>query len=746
MRSDSIGMFWQDIPVTKIKKTKEKKIPVERTWESADFLPYFEEAIAFRISEYTDAHLIAEATKHPLDREKLVFDIESYWDYFCIGFKGIDSGRIFFIEKHMEDGLGCLSEADVSKIKWVLANFTVVTFNGNWYDIPILTLALNFNPVDQLKHATNLLINGASTTSYQPVRPQELYKEYRATQLPKGSVDHIDLIEVAPLDGSLKIYSGRLHAKRVQDLPYPPETRLTYNQRLVVRWYCLNDLTNTVELFVDLKPQIELREQIGIKYGGIDLRSKSDAQIAESIISSELKKLTGKYPKRLPDDYILALVGERYKYEVPDYLQFKTNDLQWVLHVIRNSLFVVGPNGRISLPEALDGLAIPIGKAVYSLGIGGLHSTEESVSHYSDEKYILKDRDVASYYPRIILNLQLYPAHLGKDFLVVYNSIVERRLYAKETGDKLTAETLKITVNGSFGKTGNKYSLLYEPRLVMQTTITGQLCLLLLIEELELKGFEVVSANTDGVVTKVERSRDAEFQAIVANWEKVTGFTTEETNYISVHSRDVNNYIAIKELTEKEKAKGVNPVKTKGAYGKADLKKNPQNEICNDAITEYLLNGTPLIETIHKSRDLRKFVTVRKVKGGAAKRYASHIPEEIVQLSKRDVCLRAGFEESGKDCFIVDKLKYDLEDSYGFAIKKFVVPGKIEYLGSTVRWYYSTNVEGEILIARTGGKVPKSDGAKPMQDWLEEFPKDINYEWYLNEAEGILVDIGYTKE
>lgn len=739
MRSDSIGIFWSDIPVTKVKKTKVKKVPVERTWESPDFLPYFEEAIAFRINEYTDAHLIAEASKHPLDREKLVFDIESYWDYFCIGFKGVDSGRIFYIEKHVEDGLGILSTSEVAKIEWVLKNFTCVTFNGNWYDIPILTLALQYTPVDQLKHATNLLINGASTTSYQPVRPRELYKEFRVKALKKESYDHIDLIEVAPLDGSLKIYSGRLHAQRVQDLPYHPETILTYNQRLVVRWYCLNDLTNTVELFLDLKPQIELREQIGQKYGGIDLRSKSDAQIAESIISSELKKLTGKYPERLPEEYIYALVGERYRYEVPDYLQFKTNDLQWVLHIIRNSLFVVGPNGRIALPDSIKDLGIPIGQAVYSLGIGGLHSTEESISHYSDEEYVLKDRDVASYYPRIILNLGLYPEHLGRDFLTVYNSIVERRLHAKNTGDKLTAETLKITVNGSFGKTGNKYSLLYEPRLVMQTTITGQLCLLLLIEELELKGFQVISANTDGVVTKVKRSREDEFQSIIKNWERVTGFTTEETTYLSVHSRDVNNYIAVKEDQTKE------AVKLKGAYGKADLKKNPQNEICNDAVIEYLLHKTPLIETIHKCRDMRKFVTVRKVKGGAAKQYASHIPEEILQLSKRDVCLKAGFEESGKDCFLIDKLKYDLEDSYGFAIKKFVIPGEIEYVGSTVRWYYSTKVEGEILIAKTGGKVPKSDGAKPMQDWPNQFPDDIDYNWYLEESQRILVDIGYAK-
>ena len=39
----------------------------------------------------------------------------------------------------------------------------------------------------------------------------------------------------------------------------------------------------------------------------------------------------------------------------------------------------------------------------------------------------------------------------------------------------------KIQINGSFGKLGSKYSLLYAPDLLLQTTITGQLALLMLI-------------------------------------------------------------------------------------------------------------------------------------------------------------------------------------------------------------------------------------------------------------------------
>ena len=46
---------------------------------------------------------------------------------------------------------------------------------------------------------------------------------------------------------------------------------------------------------------------------------------------------------------------------------------------------------------------------------------------------------------------------------------------AKRTGDKVTNEAMKIMINGSFGKFGSKWSVLYSPDLLIQTTVTGQL-------------------------------------------------------------------------------------------------------------------------------------------------------------------------------------------------------------------------------------------------------------------------------
>src|SRR5690625_2631930 len=83
---------------------------------------------------------------------------------------------------------------------------------------------------------------------------------------------------------------------------------------------------------------------------------------------------------------------------------------------------------------------------------------------------------------------------------------------------KTQSDTLKISVNGSFGKLGSKYSALYAPDLLIQTTLTGQLALLMLIERMELAGISVRSANTDGIVCQFRRELEHEMEQVAFDW------------------------------------------------------------------------------------------------------------------------------------------------------------------------------------------------------------------------------------
>lgn len=667
MRSDSIGIFWQDLPKVKPKKAeKVKRTAPEPTWLSPDYLPGLEEALAFPVELMTTAELIEAAGRG----EELILDVEVYSNYFLVCFTSRQTGKVFYLET-WEGG----PPLDCNALGWILSNFTTVGFNSKNFDVPICYMAIAGYKTAHLKLATNQIIG-------QGIQAAKVLRSFKVSTF---EIDHIDLIEVAPLRASLKSYAGRLHAHKMQDLPFHPDTVLSWEQITIVRWYCVNDILNTATLRECLNEHIDLRYTLSKEYH-VDLRSKSDAQIAEAVIAAELRRMSGWWPRKptIP-------VGTSYRYQVPNFIKYQSPLLNWMLNVVRQANFVVDISGSIGLPEEIKALELDINGSVYRMGIGGLHSSEKKIAHHSDDEYVLIDKDVTSYYPMIILNLGLYPQHLGRSFLQVYRSIVERRIAAKREGNKVVADSLKIVVNGSYGKLGSKYSILYSPNLLIQVTITGQLSLLMLIERIELAGIHVVSANTDGICIKCPRSRRAELDAIVRQWEQDTGFETEETIYRALYSRDVNNYIAVKEDGK---------TKTKGAYANPwastknlaeRLFKNPTSTICVEAVEAYLTKQVPLEDTIRSCKDISKFVVVRSVKGGAVKLWANAAPE---------------------------------------------------YIGKSVRWYYAVGAEGDMVYAINGNKVPSSDGARPIMVYPAEFPKDVDYEWYERASLEILYNIG----
>ncbi len=718
MRADSLGMFWLDEPPkAKVRMEKIKRTPPEQTWLAADYLPGLYEAQAFNLHVMNDSELMAAYQA----RETLLFDIECYPNYFLAGFTSLKTGKVCYFEMTPDYPL------DIDRLAWVLHNFCITGFNSISYDLPITALALAGKSCEVLKHETQQIIMFDQ-------RGQDILRKHKVKRL---DIDHVDLIEVAPLFASLKIYGGRLHTPSMQDLPFHPDVYLNQDQMTIVRWYCLRkDLTSTAFLRTALDEQLTLRATLSNEYG-TDLRSKSDAQIAEAVIADEVSRLNGKRAQRPVID-----VGTSYSYQVPNFLQFKSEVMQWTLNVVRNARFVVEESGSVGLPVELKELKITLAGGEYRMGIGGLHSSEKSAAHFADDHTLLIDRDVTSYYPFIILNLGLYPQHLGPNFLHVYRSIVNRRLAAKERGDMVVSDSLKITINGSFGKLGSKWSILYAPDLLIQVTMTGQLSLLMLIERLEMSGISVVSANTDGIVIKCPKHLEAVMDSVVTQWEADTQFNTEASNYLAIYSRDINNYIAVKAPTKKSPKVGI---KAKGAYARPGLQKNPTGEVSIDALEALLTQGIPIETTIRGCRDIRKFVSVRTVKGGAVKIWGRVLPEHE---TKQQLLELTGFVPvEGGDwrhpTWQNELSVASLEGAYEYA-KEMWPAAKQEYLGKAIRWYYAAGEEGEIVYASNGNKVPKSDGAKPLMDLGKEFPNDVDYDRYIQETERMLKDIGYA--
>jgi DNA polymerase elongation subunit (family B) len=397
----------------------------------------------------------------------LVIDTEVYKDYFLLAAKHLGSGKIKTFEMYAGH------QPDLPAIKKLMQS-TTISFNGLNFDLILIAALLDGADCAKLKSICDTIIKGK--------QPGWLVAKNLKINLNRGW-DHIDLIEVAPGRVSLKVYGARLGCATLQDLPIDPGASISPAQRRLLVDYCANDLVLTELLYDQLRPQIALREKMGDQYG-MDLRSKSDAQIAETIITSELERLT-ENPVAKPDTS-----RTEFHYQNPGIVTFETPALQELLQRILATTFTLGGNGAVVLPKWLRDSKIRVGDRDYQMGIGGLHSCEKTQYLTADADHVLCDLDVASYYPNIILQQALAPESLGKPFLDVYQGIVNRRMAAKRAGDEVTAYTLKIAVNGSFGKLGSVYSKLYAPELLIQTTITGQMCLLMLIERMSAAGIE----------------------------------------------------------------------------------------------------------------------------------------------------------------------------------------------------------------------------------------------------------------
>lgn len=516
----------------------------------------------------------------------LVLDLEIYKDYFLFQTLNMKTKEVISIDFYPGKDL------DKEAIKKVMTSNTTVGFNSAKFDLPILHCALEGWDNQKLKDLSDQIIFSESVWT--------VLREHDIKIPPKWS--HIDLIEVAIGRASLKIYGGRLNAPKMQDLPIDPSSSISPDDREIIRKYCLNDLETTHLLFKSLKPQLQLREAMGKNYG-MNLLSKSDAQIAEMLIRKELSELT-----KL--EYFAPELGPTYtfKYKNPRIINFKSEQLKTIYMRVRAEWFTLAENGSVNMPKWLADTKIKIGKGEYQMGVGGLHSCEKSQYFEIDEDHCIGDWDVASMYPNIILQQGHPPKNLGSPFLKLYEGFVEKRIEAKRNGDKTLADTYKIILNASYGKFGSRYSFLYSPDLLAQTTLTGQMSLLMLIERLEDRGIQVISANTDGIVVYFHKDRSHEVEVIMWDWMLDTSFELERTDYRCVASRDVNNYVAVR-LDGKIKGKGI--------FADPSLSKNPDGTIVYKAVAQRIASGEPIEKTIRACRDITAFCTVRQVTGGA---------------------------------------------------------------------------------------------------------------------------------
>lgn len=630
----------------------------------------------------------------------VIFDSEILPSHYLFKAKRLTDGKIISLwggqPDHMER-LGALLRNP---------GLTWVGFNSNSFDIPLAIAAAGGRTVAELKEMANDIISNRKP-SWMTMRDYGLeYPEALTT---------IDLIEVAPgVLVSLKLYGGRMGSPSLIDMPFDHERFLTTEESKELDQYCGNDLEETERLYLKLKGQLELREKMSERYG-INLMSKSDAQMAETIIAKELGLLRAGRPD----------MPKTVRYAAPSFVQPRSAVLQDILQrCVRHIFNVKQSNGAVELPEFLEKEAVLLGNGVFQMGIGGLHSKHDKSVHYvATPEFQIVDADVGSFYPNILLNAGFVPRGLGARFVEIYRRFVDERLAAKAEVQRLEklakvspltfdqelelaaatvmADGGKIMVNGTFGKLGSCFSKIYAPDLMLGITLTGQFYLLAVIDELVQIGVTIISANTDGICFGGPPDLVKRAMMFITLYGWVSNFEFEYSHYKSISMKDCNNYIAIK--TDGK-------VKAKGLYAPAGLQKNATNEVCAKAATAYLASGKPVKHFIleHFSMEnFTDFLQVRTVNGGAV--WFDSVIEG--------------------------------EDELGVARIIGVGPHN---LGRVARWYYSTDPDRAygIRYVTNGNLVPKSTGGRACMKLPDTLPADVDIQRYIDEAVSHLNNMG----
>lgn len=373
-----------------------------------------------------------------------------------------------------------------------------------------------------------------------------------------------------------------------------------------------NDVYIVAELIRMNQEEILLRYRISEEYK-VDVYSASRSTIADKVIVKLYSKFTGLHPKAFIDTKTIRrkiLVSEI----LSDKIAFSTPELNDILSGIR-SLTLKGEKGEFDREFTFMGTS-------YTIATGGLHSNEIPSVYIENSDSIIVDRDVASYYPNMIRSLKVCQKHLiPKAWFRIADTIVDERLEHKHLAkdksldvmerDKhaTAAACLKIVANaGIFGKMGSEKSFLCDKKAMYQVTINGQLFLLMLIEKLELAGIHVISANTDGIVTIVPRELEQTADDICYWWEKHLGLELEFTYYTKYVTEGVNSYLTVKRGGSSKFKGRMNP-----KMFLEDLSKGYNSPIVAKCVTEYFINGTPVMETLRNAKSILDFCRTQNV-------------------------------------------------------------------------------------------------------------------------------------
>ena len=379
-----------------------------------------------------------------------------------------------FVFKSAETGIYTIIHNDPETLQEFMRDDDVLLcgFNNKHYDQFILKAALAEASPEDIKELNDYIIGGGGGWEHPLMRGNRyFFKQF-------------DVFDDCQVGLSLKAIEAHLGMDiQESEVDFNLDRALTDYEIDETVMYCVHDVDATEELYKLRKNYLKNKLFLGRAKGIPD----------EKALYMTNAKLTAAYLDAHPQTH----TDER-EYNFP-------NNILWEYVPAEAVKFFERIHDK-SIPEEelfSSKLNLMIGDCQCTLGFGGIHGAIPTYREREEGTRRIRNQDVGSYYPHL-MTIEGYTSRAIPNSKI-YEEMLERRMAAKKSGDKATANALKLVANTTYGAMLNQYNDLYDPLMGRSVCITGQLRLLELANHLytDCSTLRIIQLNTDGIMVSL---------------------------------------------------------------------------------------------------------------------------------------------------------------------------------------------------------------------------------------------------
>ena len=372
---------------------------------------------------------------------------------------------------------------------------------------------------------------------------------------------------------SLKQLEGFLGMDIVESVvPFDLDRLLTEDEKREVEKYNKADLYGTLERFKQRKNAFKTKMMLVKEFElPINYICKTNAKLTEAILLSQNKGVNTRLRKNF------QLCDLPVNWDVPE-LKTIYNFFTEALKELERNKWDTKKCDKKKLSMDLDILGV-----THTFALGGVHGGIKNYICKPEKKKKIIWVDVSSLYPNILTKWDLLSRQVDRNGCKAFAGMVQARMDIKK---KLHDPTLikeekkalkdqsnryKLILNTTSGCMKDKFKKIYDPEYNTKMCMLGQLALMDLVFRLRnvkkrkkpvwalsddyklepvsdtseyYNYFKLIQSNTDGIALEL-LTEDAEsiIDEICIEWEKDWSFSLEKTVADNLYQKDVNNYL-----------------------------------------------------------------------------------------------------------------------------------------------------------------------------------------------------------